>query len=95
MPQIVSANRLADGIVVFLNGHTWVERLDDAQVFDDMKQAASGLAIAESAARANEIVEITPFEVRQTARGLEPTHLRDKVRAAGPTVRRDLGKQAG
>ena len=95
MPQVVSANRLTDGIVVFLAGDAWVERLADAQVFADAKAATTGLAKADADFKANLVVEVAAFDVQATSRGLEPAHLRDKVRAAGPTVRRDHGKQAG
>lgn len=94
MPQVVSANRLTDGIVVFLAGDAWVERLADAQIFADAKDAASGLAQADIDFKANFVVEIAAFDVRVTPTGIEPSHLRDRVRAAGPTVHRDHGKQA-
>ena len=94
MPQVVSANRLTDGIVVFLGASGWGEKLADAQLFETPNDAKAGLARAEADQRANLIIEITPFDVDVTPSGLAPKHLRDKVRCAGPTVHRDHGKQA-
>lgn len=94
MPQVISANRLTDGIVVFFAHGAWVERLADAQVYADASAASAGLDIAERDFKANLVVEIAAFEVQITSRGLEAAHLRDRVRAAGPTVRLDHGKQA-
>jgi hypothetical protein len=34
------------------------------------------------------------FEVREEAGGIGPVEEREVIRSAGPTIRRDLGKQA-
>jgi hypothetical protein len=95
MPQVVSANRLDDGVVVFLAaGDRWVERLGDAEVFGDKAGAEYGLARGLAAVARNIVVEVQLVEVEQTARGIEARHIRDRIRAAGPTVRLDHGKQA-
>jgi hypothetical protein len=95
MPQIVSANRLSDGIVVFLaRDGRWVERLADAHAYPDAAAAKEGLAIAEAAMKANAVIEIAAFEVTTKDGTISPSHLRDRIRAAGPTVHRDHGKQA-
>ena len=95
MPQIVSANRLVDGVVVFLAmDDQWVETLGGAEVFTDGASAEAGLARGRAAAARNIVVEILPVEVEQTAHGPRARHIRDRIRAAGPTVRRDHGMQA-
>ena len=95
MPQVVSANRLDDGIVVFLaSNDAWVERLADAEVFADKATFESGLARAQTAAGRSVVVEVAPVDVEITPRGLAAKHIRDRIRAAGPTVRLDHGKQA-
>ena len=95
MPQIVSANRLSDGIVVFLaKGDVWVERLADAEILADKAALDDGLGRARTAMANNLVVDVAPVEVKLTAQGPAPTHIRDKIRAAGPTVRLDHGKQA-
>jgi hypothetical protein len=40
--RIVTANRLSDGLVVYLNGAGWSERIEDARVAGD-DAAADGL----------------------------------------------------
>lgn len=95
MPQVISANRLGDGIIVFLaKGGNWVESLAGAEIFADKTGAEAGLAAAGAAMAANIIIEITPFDVDITSAGPVPRHIRDRIRSAGPTVRLDHGKQA-
>ncbi len=95
MPQIVSANRLTDGIVVFLGqGDQWVENFRSAALLADKPALEAGLARAQDAVRANIVVEVAPMDVAETPHGLEPKHIRDRIRAEGPTVRLDHGKQA-
>jgi hypothetical protein len=75
MLQVVIANRLRDGIVVFLaaNGG-WVEYLDDARLADGVG------------------AELVPVD--RSGGRITPTRYRDRIRSQGPSVRRDLGKQA-
>ena len=95
MSYAISANRLHDGVVVFLSAAGWVERLGDAERFPD-KAAAE--AAVEARARADEkrnlLVEPTVFELREADGRVEAAHIREAIRAKGPTVRPDLGKQA-
>ena len=72
----------------------WAERLEQGAVFADANAAKAGVAKAEADMKANRVVEIMPVDVEITPQGPKPTHLRDKIRVAGPTVHRDHGKQA-
>ena len=68
----------------------WVERLDDARVL----AAADGetaLRIGQAAERDRVIVHAYLFDITPDRR---PVKMREIIRAGGPTVRRDLGKQA-
>ena len=95
MPQVISANRLADGAVVFLGRDgAWVELLPEAEVFDGEAALAEGLARAKAAEARNLVLDIAPIDVTGSGKGLAATHLREIIRSAGPTVRRDHGKQA-
>jgi sulfite reductase (NADPH) hemoprotein beta-component len=49
---------------------------------------------AEAAAAANLVVEPYAIELEMRAGHLAPKALRERIRASGPTVRSDLGKQA-
>ena len=101
MDQVVIANRLSDGLVVFLAAAPgsargeWKLRLDEASVAADDTRAKELLALGlASASERHEVVEPYLIEVAQTASGRRPTRYRELIRCLGPTVRRDLGKQA-
>jgi hypothetical protein len=95
MLQVLTANRLIDGEVVYLapNG-AWVETLEAARVFDSKADAEASLVVGAEAERRLVIVHAYLFEVTQAGDRLMPVKQREVIRAAGPTVRRDLGKQA-
>ena len=92
--QVVTANDLLDGDVVFLaaNGR-WQRMLEGAAVADTAEEAARLLAIAEP----QESLVVSPYlaEVARDATGrLEPVHYRERIRTLGPSNRPDLGRQA-
>lgn len=93
--QAVTANRLIDGLVVFLAaGERWTERAADADVARDQAAADALMAIAERDVTRRLVVGPYLIEITETPRGPEPTLLRERIRTAGPTVRTDLGYQA-
>ncbi len=95
MPQVLSANRLSDGAVVFLApDESWAERIGAAQVFEGKAALAMALERGQAAMAHNVVVDAAPVDVEITPRGPLPTHIRERIRAAGPTVRLDHGKQA-
>ncbi|MFN3888941.1 MAG: DUF2849 domain-containing protein [Beijerinckiaceae bacterium] len=95
MGHVISANRLADGAVVYLGPDGWVESLASSQVFPDAASAEKTLEDRgkRDAAR-NLIVEPGVVAVRVAHGRLQPAHMREAIRANGPTVRTDLGKQS-
>jgi hypothetical protein len=92
--QIVIANRLRDGLVVYRGRQDWVDRIADAETARDEGAAASLLERAKRAVAANEIVDPYLIEVAEIEGALRPTRWRERIRTQGPTVRRDLGYQA-
>jgi len=87
MPKIVSANRLSDGIVVYLAaGASWQAALDDARLFTDETEAKAGLAAARDDARRNLVVDPFLVEVESGTDALRPVTLRNAIRADGPTI---------
>jgi hypothetical protein len=40
------------------------------------------------------VVDVNLIDVEFIDGGIHPTRLRERIRAAGPTIRTDLGKQA-
>ena len=82
---VASANRLVDGVVVFLDeAGQWTDRLQLAAVARD---ARAGEILLERA-RAEAFGVIDPFLVAVTEEAdgtLEPVSLREKIRASGLT----------
>ncbi len=94
MPQVVTASRLVDGIVVFWSHGGWVELLDQAQVLQTKDDVEANIKSAQADVAANLVVDVFAFEVKAAAGHVEAVTLRDRIRTAGPTVHRDHGKQA-
>ena len=83
--NIVTGNDLATGDVVWWTGTEWSRHVSDAvEVGED---ADDIMAREVAARRVNNpyVVEAEPAE-----RGLLPSHIKEKIRATGPTVRPDL-----
>jgi hypothetical protein len=94
--QAVTANRLLDGIVVYLTPeNTWSESLQDAEIAEGKEAAEALLARGQMFFEpANQVLDVYLFEVEQTDAGIRAASVRETIRQAGPTVRTDLGKQA-
>ena len=95
MLQVVTANRLVEGDVVYLTEDgQWSERLDDACRADDKQKADALMETAEQAVAAQFVV--APYTIDVTAEGgtVRALRYREQIRASGPTIRTDLGKQA-
>ncbi len=93
--KVVSANRLDTGVVVWLgDGNVWVERVEAAVPLSG-PAADAALALARQSVEARVVVE--PYLVEVTVVGGHPQPLRprERIRALGPSVRPDLGIQAG
>jgi hypothetical protein len=94
MPQVLTANRLKIGDVVYWGGTGWVSRLEDAQVLSDADAEPTLKAAADWVLK-GEVVAPYLFDIREKDGHMVPVKEREIIRSAGPTVRRDLGKQAG
>lgn len=93
MPQVLTANRLSDGAVVYWTGdRQWTERLELASIVVD---AAAAEAEGKRAQEARLLVGAYLMDVRMDGTKFHPVKMRELIRAAGPSVRLDLGKQAG
>lgn len=96
MQQVITANRLRDGVVVFVAAeHRWVERLADAAVFYSVDAAAAALQSAHEDESANTVLDIYAVDVIERGGNLRPAKLREAIRAQGPTVHPEHGKLAG
>jgi len=90
MAQMLTANRLKDGAVLYWRGEAWVESLGEGDVFAGQAAADAALAKALAFIAGNEVVNPYLFDVRDG----KPVKEREIIRAAGPSVREDLGKQS-
>ena len=91
---VISANRLTDGVVVWLaQEHQWVEALENAQVFPG-HALESAVNAGQQAVLENVVVSPVAQPVELVGGGVMPSALRERLRATGPSVRTDLGKQA-
>lgn len=92
--KVITANRLLDGEVVWLgkNGD-WQPELPSVHLLEDKKDIAAALAVARRAVLSREIIE--PYEVDIALEGGRPVpqRLRERIRAAGPTILPELAKQ--
>jgi sulfite reductase (NADPH) hemoprotein beta-component len=87
MPKVISANRLADGIVVYADrGGSWSDRLSQAKIFASKAEAEAGLLVAQNDAKRNLVVEPVVVEVAEDGSELRAVTLREAIRAKGPTI---------
>ncbi|RWB24550.1 DUF2849 domain-containing protein [Mesorhizobium sp.] len=92
--KVLTANRLTDGEAVWYANGGWAETIDNADVADDKAGEDRLEAIGAAAYANNEVVDLNLIDVTVANGVVEPVRLREKIRAAGPTNRNDLGKQA-
>ena len=83
--KILTGNDLKSGDVGWWTGRDWSRHVDDA--IDVGEHAEAVLAAEEAARRVNASYAI---DAEQTATGIRPAHIKDRIRALGPTVRLDL-----
>jgi len=87
MPKVISANRLADGIVVYVGPDgSWLERLEQAKIFASEAETEAGLGRARDDAKRNLIVDPFAVEVASRPSGFDAVTLRNAIRARGPTI---------
>ncbi len=94
MPEIITANHLIGGDVVFLAENGWTPNVDRATVAEDEATRAALEARAAEAEAMNIVVAPYAVEVRREGSRIVPVHYREVMRTRGPTVRPDLGHQA-
>ena len=91
--QVFTANRLSDGVVVFLSGEErWLEAPDATGVIDASAMETKMIAVAEAAAVA---IVIDPYLITVTDENgeIRPVSLRERIRAYGPSTHPEFTKQ--
>lgn len=96
-PQMVTANRLVDGAVVYLTAaNSWSESFADGAVWADKEGADAALGAGEQAVKAQLVVGPYLFEVAVTDQGPRPASVREHIRAdRKPTSAPDAGSWTG
>ncbi len=85
--HVLTANRLADGLVVFLTpANTWSEDIDDAVLAQEEKAASALEQRGHDFEAANLVTGAYMVEAQRTGATVTPTHVRERIRACGPTV---------
>jgi len=95
MPQMIIANRLIDGAVVFLDrGETWTTAIGAGVVIDDDAEAQRLLGVAKQLEARCQVIDPLLIQVKVDNGKVRPTEIREVIRAFGPTVRTDIGDGA-
>ena len=92
--KAITANRLADGEVVFWKSGQWVSRFGDAQLFDDSHVADVEAAVAAGKSQPTVVVDVYPIDLTPSDGRWAPVSYRERIRALGPTNEPTHGKQA-
>jgi hypothetical protein len=93
--KVLTANRLIDGEAVWYSAEQrWIETIAGAELADGPAAEARLEAIGKAAYDNNEVVDVNLIDVGLADGQIRPLRLREVIRAAGPTNRTDLGKQA-
>jgi hypothetical protein len=84
--KLLTGNDLKSGAVTWWTGTGWSHHVEDAA---DVGEGGEAVLDAEESARRVNAPYI--IEAVDTPEGPRPAHIKDRVRALGPTVRLDLG----
>ena len=83
--KLLTGNDLPTGDVVWWTGSGWSRHIEEA---GDVGTEGDVIATAEQGAR--RVNGAYVIEASLTERGPRPAHIKDRIRALGPTVRPDL-----
>jgi Protein of unknown function (DUF2849) len=83
--KLLTGNDLSTGDVVWWTGERWSRHIAEAA---DVGDKGDTLAATEEAARRVNVPYV--IDAQATPEGPRPAHIKDRIRALGPTVRADL-----
>ncbi len=87
MSHVISANRLVDGIVVYMGRDgAWTTKLGEGQIFCKQSRGRDRAALPRPALKRNLVVDPAVVEVTEEAGGPRAVTLRESIRACGPTI---------
>ena len=93
--HIITANRLADGLVVFRSGNgRWSQIITSAERLEDETAVEAALESALADVRSNRVVDPYAVEVVIPALGKDPVpaRFRERIRVNGPTTGHSLAR---
>ena len=87
MPNVVTANRLVDGIVVYLaSDGSWTEELARARIAETEEETKVLEVQAAEDVKARKVVAVYPIEVALTDGAVDPLSVRERILAAHRTT---------
>lgn len=93
--KVLTANRLSDGEAVwYASARGWIETLEGADIAADETVEALLESIGRVAYESNQVVDVELIDVQIIDGAIVPLRLRERIRAGGPTIHPELGKQA-
>jgi hypothetical protein len=85
--QILTANRLSDGISVWYDvDGRWNESIARAEIARTKEDEARLEAIGKKAFADNLVLDVNLIDVEETNGFIRPLRLRERIRAEGPTI---------
>lgn len=84
--QILTANDLCSGSIVYLSASGWNSSINQASLLDDSDVDTALRAASDQVA---EVIGAYPVEVTVTSSGLQPIKLRERLRALNHAIRED------
>ena len=83
--KILTGNDLTTGDVTWWTGEGWSRHVEDAVDVDERGEAIAAEEVGARRVNAAYVIDAT-----ETPDGPRPAHIKDRIRALGPTVRPDL-----
>ena len=83
--KIITGSDLRTGDVIWWTGEGWSRHVNDAV---DVPEGAEAIIARENAKQI--VTDTQVIDAARTDEGVRPAHIKDRIRALGPTVRLDL-----
>ena len=93
--HIISANDLIEGDVVYLTAQKdWSGNILDAHVVEDKDQLEEFNQIGQEAIKNNQVIDAHAVPVTVEDNIIIPRHIKERIRAKGPSIHPQFGKQS-
>lgn len=94
--QIFTGNRVADGIVVYLDdAGGWTKTVSQSRLIATSDDEAAATEMAEKASDDAVVADPYLIEITQEKGEIRPVRYRERIRAYGPPIHPEFAKQAG